>query len=180
MMTPKHILEQFNIWLIPRKVRLDAVIVGGSALALLGVVDRQTRDVDVLTPILSAELMDASIAFARHVRENGQILADDWMNNGPSEVASLLPSGWEQRTRYIYQDQMISLQTLGYEDLLKTKLFALCDRGTDLADCIALQPTVNQVRDAEEWLAAQDAHPAWPVHVHDTLEDLIVRLNHGV
>jgi len=65
-------------------------------------------------------------------------------------------------------------------DLLKTKLFALCDRGTDLADCIAMAPTAAELEEAEPWLSEQDANPMWPEHVRATLDDLRRRLGHGV
>lgn len=74
----------------------------------------------------------------------------------------------------------LRLTSLGPADLLKTKLFALCDRGTDLADCIALRPTASELDDAEPWLAARDQNPMWPDHVRATLADLRVRLGHGL
>jgi N-acetylglucosamine-6-phosphate deacetylase len=71
------------------------------------------------------------------------------------------------------------LSTLGRADLLKTKLFALCDRGTDLSDCVALAPTAAELDEAVLWLAEQDANPG-PAHVNATSADLTRRLGHGV
>ena len=64
--------------------------------------------------------------------------------------------------------------------LLKTKLFALCDRGTDLSDCVALAPTTAELADAMIWLAEQDTNPGWPAHVKATIADVTQRLLHGV
>jgi len=72
------------------------------------------------------------------------------------------------------------LTTLGRGDLIKTKLFALCDRGIDLLDCVALAPTVAELDEAVLWLAEQDANPGWPAHVGATIADLSRRLGHGV
>jgi len=72
------------------------------------------------------------------------------------------------------------LETLGRTDLLKTKLFALCDRGTDLADCIAFSPTAEELEEAMPWVALQDANESWPSHVKATIGDLRRRLGHGV
>jgi hypothetical protein len=72
------------------------------------------------------------------------------------------------------------LRVLGRSDLLKSKLFSLCDRGTDLLDCVALAPTDEELGEAREWLAEQDAHPDWPEHVLRTLDDLQERLGHGL
>jgi hypothetical protein len=37
-------------------LRLEAIVVGGAALALLDVTDRPTRDVDIVHPELSEEI----------------------------------------------------------------------------------------------------------------------------
>ncbi|MEL6761601.1 MAG: hypothetical protein AAFP04_14535 [Myxococcota bacterium] len=125
-----------------RSLHFDAIVVGGSALALLGVTDRQTRDFDILDPEL--------------------------------------PDGWRRWLQVAFTGTSLTLATLGRADLLKTKLFALCDRGTDLANCIAMAPTTAELADAEPWLAEQDAKPMWPDHVRATLDDLRGRLGHGV
>jgi len=59
------------------------------------------------------------------------------------------------------------------------KLFALCDRGMDLADCIALKPSEDELAAIMPWLQQQDANPDWPNHVQTTVDDLWQRLNHG-
>jgi hypothetical protein len=64
--------------------------------------------------------------------------------------------------------------------LLKTKLLALCERGTDLPDCIDLAPTVAEFAEALPRVAFQDANPDLPAHVAATLADLGRRLGHGV
>ena len=61
----------FDAWLADADLRLDAVVVGGSALALLGISDRQTRDVDVLHPELPEDIARAARAFALHLRGEG-------------------------------------------------------------------------------------------------------------
>lgn len=95
-------------------------------------------------------------------------------------LANVLPEGWRLRVRPAFAGEALTLTTLGRADLLKTKLFALCDRGTDLADCIALAPTMQELEEAEPWLARQDMNPLWPDHVRSTLADLGERLGHGV
>jgi hypothetical protein len=72
------------------------------------------------------------------------------------------------------------LDTLGRADLLKTKLFALCDRGTDLPDCVAMAPTATELAESLPWVASQDANPDRPAHVEATINDLKKRLGHGV
>ncbi|MEZ4269745.1 MAG: DUF6036 family nucleotidyltransferase [Myxococcota bacterium] len=177
---PRPTVEAFDAWLRDRALCLEAIVVGGSALALLGITDRQTRDVDVLDPALPEEIAQASRDFAAHFRREGVGLADDWLNNGPIQLAAVLPPGWRLRVRPVFEGAALRLTTLGRPDLLKTKLFALCDRGTDLVDCLALAPTAAELADAQPWLVQQDANPMWPAHVSATLDDLRGRLGHGV
>lgn len=179
-MLPVETIAAFDRYLQENDLALQAVIVGGAALSLLGMTERQTRDVDVLVPDLPDSILDASRSFARSERAAGRHLADDWLNNGPSQLQDVLPAGWESRLRSVFSGEALELSTLGREDLLKTKLFALCDRGTDLRDCIALAPTAEELSDAEAWVAYQDANPTWPDHVRRTLDDLRGRLGHGL
>jgi len=70
-MLPRQTLEHFDDFLEARGLRLDAIIVGGSALVLIGIIDRPTRDVDVLSPDLAPSITDASRAFALEMRSRG-------------------------------------------------------------------------------------------------------------
>lgn len=161
-------------------MRLEAVVTGGAALAFLGVINRETRDCDLIEPALSAEVQAASAAFAGVLRERGEILRDDWLNNGPAPLGELRPDGWRERLHPIYQGRALRLWTLGRPELLLSKLFALCDRGLDLGDCLALRPSPEELIRAEAWITGQDLHPDWPAHVRATLQDLAGRLGHGL
>lgn len=178
-MLPRPTIEAFDRHLAGLGLRLEAIVVGGSALALLDVITRETRDFDILAPALSVELQAAARSFAALQRGAGTSLRDDWMNNGPMQLADVLPPGWRVRVQLAYEGPAVRLDTLGRADLLKTKLFALCDRGTDLADCLALAPTAAELSEALPWVAWQDANPDWPAHVAATLADLQRRLGHG-
>jgi Nucleotidyltransferase of unknown function (DUF6036) len=179
-MLPRQTLEYFDGFLEARGLRLDAIVVGGSALVLLGIIDRPTRDVDILHPDLPPRIADASRAFALEMRERGIELADTWLKNGPSSLSKVLPDDWANRTQPAFSGRALVLGTLGRADLLKTKLIALCDRGTDLADCIAFSPSAEELEEAMPWVALQDANELWPSHVEKTLRDLRRRLSHDV
>lgn len=179
-MLPRETIARFDSFLHERGLGLEAVVVGGAALGLLGVTDRQTRDVDVLYPDLPEQVVAAARSFAESERASGNHLTDDWLNNGPAQLKDVLPSGWEQRLQPAFSGTALTLRALGRTDLLKTKLFALCDRGTDLPDCVALEPTADELAEAQAWVALQDANPGWPDHVQRTLDDLRGRLGHGL
>ena len=84
------------------------------------------------------------------------------------------------RTQVIFSGRAISFKTLGRPDLLKSKLFALCDRGIDIGDCVALKPTAAEIDELMPWLEVQDANSGWPEHVREIVADLKTRLGHGV
>lgn len=47
---PRQTIEAFDRYLVGLGLRFEAEVIGGAALNLLGVVDRLTRDCDVLEP----------------------------------------------------------------------------------------------------------------------------------
>ena len=177
-MLPKEIIAKFDRFLAKRELSLEAVVIGGAALGLLGVVSRHTRDCDILHPKLPDDIVLAAKEFAAVIRKEGEPLRDDWLNNGPHSVGDLLPVGWQDRLRPLYKGRAIALLTLDRSDLLLTKLFGFCDRATDLGDCLALAPTRKELKAAMPWLQKQDAHPGWPDHVEESLRDLARRLGY--
>ncbi len=179
-MRPKETISGFDTFLAGRGISFEAVVIGGAALGLLGVVSRQTRDCDILHPKLPPTILDAAKAFSEIRTREGDLLAADWLNNGPSSLADALPPGWKDRLRPAYKGKAITLHCLGRIDLLRSKLFALCDRGIDLQDCLALAPTNAEFDEIRPWLEDQDANPDWPAHTRSTLDDLQRRLADGV
>lgn len=179
-MKPWETLDAFDRYMAANGLRLDAVVVGGAALNLLGIVARATKDCDILHPALGPDILAAARAFAAETRRGGGILDDDWLNNGPASLAAQLPAGWEGRLQPAFRGRALVLRSLGREDLLRAKLFALCDRGIDLGDCLALGPTSEELVLVRPWLERQDGNPDWPAHVRATLEDLGERLGHGL
>jgi hypothetical protein len=177
---PGPTIEAFDRHLLGLGLRFEGVVIGGSALGLLGVIHRPTRDFDILVPKLPAAINAAAREFAKAQRQAGVELIDDWLNNGPMQLGDVLPAGWRERVQRIFEGQALVLNTLGRADLLKSKLFSLCDRGTDLPDCIAFAPTAEELDEAMPWLVEQDGNPEWPAHVCATLADLARRLGHGV
>lgn len=179
-MKPKETIAAFDFFLNERGLSFDAVVIGGAALGLLGVVSRQTRDCDILHPKLPKKIQDAAKIFAKIRNREGDLLADDWLNNGPSSLTDVLPDGWKDRLQVAYKGKAIVLHCLGRIDLLRSKLFALCDRGIDLQDCVALAPTKEELEEIRPWLEYQDANPDWPAHTRTIIEDLKQRLDYGV
>ncbi|MBI3556656.1 MAG: hypothetical protein HY074_10370 [Deltaproteobacteria bacterium] len=178
-MKPKEMLMEFDQYLAVRQLHFEAVVIGGSALALLGTITRETQDCDVLDPDIPDEVAKAAQEFSHEVRQKGRELKNEWLNNGPASLKDVLPKEWRSRLEKLYRGQALTLHTLGRSDLLKSKLFAYCDRGQDLLDCIALKPSQAELRDALDWVKAQDTNPGWPAHVEKSMARLAGRLGHG-
>ena len=179
-MNPGTTFPQFDHLLAERGLSLEAVLTGGAALALLGIINRETRDCDLLEPELTPELQEAAQQFAAEQCDKGYFLQADWLNNGPAALVPLLPEGWRSRLQPVYQGKAVRLWALGRPELLLTKLWALCDRALDLGDCLALRPDPEELTWAEAWIAPQNLNPDWPRHVRSTLQDLARRLGHGL
>lgn len=171
------VIAQFDNYLTRRSLRFHTVIIGGAALIAMGVITRATKDVDCLFPEIPDAIKQASRDFAR---ENPTLdLPDNWLNNGPMSLADDLPEGWRERLVEVYTGQAIVLQTLGRTDLLGTKLFALCDRLEDWADCIALAPTAEELDACLPWVTARDGNAFWPEHVENTFAALAERIGYA-
>lgn len=179
-MISQLLIHAFDDHLVRLGLRFEAVVIGGSALMLMGVMSRATKGVDVLAPELPEAITHAAREFAREQRNAGRDLADDWLNNGPIQLGDVLPMGWRQRVVPLFQGQALNFTVLGRDDLLKSKLFALADRAVDIEDCIALAPSAEELAACLPWLEAQDGNEQWPAHVLDTLTKLARRLGHGV
>lgn len=175
-MFPVETIKRFDEFLVSKELDLDAIVIGGTALALLGFISRQTKDCDILHPSLGEAILDAAKSFALKTRAEGELLDDDWLNNGPSSLKKALPTNWKDNLQIAYQGKALTLHSLGRKELLMSKVFALCDRGIDLNDCIALTPSERELNEITPWVEEQDSNPGWPEHVRSTVNDLKGRL----
>ncbi|MDH5676327.1 MAG: DUF6036 family nucleotidyltransferase [Myxococcales bacterium] len=144
----------------------QATVIGGAALQLMGVIDRPTKDCDVLDPELPPDVVKAADDYAATL---GGSLSPGWFNNGPISVTRTLPADWTSRVRLLYSGEAIVLRTLGREDLLRSKLFALVDRNIDQPDCVALKPARQELHALLPWLDDQDGNEQWPDYVRVVL-----------
>ncbi|MGK5084447.1 DUF6036 family nucleotidyltransferase [Bdellovibrionota bacterium FG-1] len=150
------------------------IVCGGSALLVVDLIDRTTRDIDVITPELDTVLKDlATLIGKRHGLEEG------WLNNGPASLARDLEPGWKNRTESIFQGVALRLESLGKRDLLASKLFAFCDRDEqDLDDIWGMAPSWSEVESLRNWLLDRDASVLWPRRVETRLLLLKRKLSH--
>ena len=152
------------------------VVVGGTALNLLQIVDRATRDVDVIataTPRrdgppsevrppepLPRALTDAIGTVARDLS-----LPSDWLNTTvAAQWRTGLPGGFVSRIVW-KADGGLWVGVAGRLDLIHLKLYAAADdigpASRHFSDLLALRPTLDELAAAQTWITdTQDPSPA--------------------
>lgn len=168
----KEQIIEFDKFLASNGLKFEAVVIGGAALSVMDIIARKTRDVDLIDPEIPLEIKDASINFANQSSE----LDPNWLNNGPISIIKSLPRNWRDSLIEIYKGEALVLKTLSRSNLLKTKLFAYCDRQLDEGDCIALSPTEKELVESVKWIVEQDTNKDWPNHVEEMINELKKKL----
>jgi len=151
----------------------EIVICGGAALIALGIVSRETRDVDVLIPDLDPFLEEAAHKIAPRFQ-----LKSGWLNNGPRDLTKQLPREWRSNCTEVFRGKSLKILSIGRADLIRTKLYAACDRQEHLPDLIALKPTQRELAEAEEWTLERDASKVWPQIVSECVAFVKRKLSH--
>jgi len=147
----------------------NLVICGGTALIETGLVQRATRDVDIVAMadnegnmIDPAPLPAALVKAAQEVAEDLG-LPTEWLNNGPSSgdggIYRLgLPQGFSDRLSWTRVGEKLTVAFISRIDQIHFKLYAAVDlfgsyHATDLQ---ALEPTDNELVTAAAWSRTHD------------------------
>lgn len=147
-----------------RGLTYEIVAVGGSALMLLGLVDRPTRDLDALALVENDKYVPADplpLPLEEAITSVGRALglSDDWLNPGPTELLRFgLPAGFEQRVQCRSYGGL-TLQVAGRLDQICFKLYAAVDQGAGskhAADLRRLEPTRRELLSAARWSRTHD------------------------
>lgn len=174
LFNPQDIIPAFDRYLGDLGLTFSAIAIGGAALSVLGIITRHTRDLDLLEAEIPAAIRKAAVDFARQHQ-----LAEDWLNTGPASLAKDLPVGWRGRTQPLFDGESLKLTTLARIDLIRVKLWAMCDRMRDVDDLVALAPSDEELTTAAACVTPLDANPQWPAHVATNVAALRGRLGRG-
>lgn len=177
-MNPIDVVKKFDLYLDKKGLTFEAVVIGGAALSILGIISRQTQDVDVLDPEIPKDIMEAAKSFAKEEGIAETSLKENWLNHGPESLRKYLRKNWRLRTQELFSGKAITFTTLGRTDLIGTKLLAYCDRGTDLKDCLDLKPTRDELLELLPWLQDYDTNPGWPKYLQSQIEDIAKRMGY--
>lgn len=145
------------------------VVIGGTALLALGLIERSTRDVDVVALATTqglgpADPLPPALARARDRVARDFAVPADWLNPGPTELLRFgLPDGFLSRVETRYYGPALTIHHAGRLDLLHFKLYAMVDQGAGRheADLRALAPTGGELLAAARWARTHDPSPGF-------------------
>lgn len=164
---------------------IELLVCGGSALNVLGLVQRTTKDVDVLAYInrtvtgdvlfikadpLHPELIAAAKKVARDFN-----LPETWLNAGPASAVDFgLPDGLMARVLTRQYGQKLIVHFLGRCDQIHFKLYAVTDQGAGkhLDDLLALSPTAEELEKAARLSMTHDVSAGFKQGLKDVLTHL--------
>lgn len=180
-------LRSFGAILQNRKTPYGLLIVGGSNLLLLGLIDRPTADIDVIGLSENGryrkivELPEPLMQAAADVQHTFG-LSQNWINTAPASLMDLgLPPGWEERVE-IRRFGALELHLTSRYDQICFKLYAAVDRGPNdkhFVDLNALDPTEAELLTAANWTTTHDPSPDFRSQLLQVLRALGVEVDHG-
>jgi hypothetical protein len=158
-------LELAGSYLEDRGISVEVVGIGGSALLLLGFIERPTQDLDLIASVESGTYLklDELPQVLRETRDAvaAQLeLAPDWINTEPCDVMDHgLPDGFADRCiKQTYGS--LTLHLASRFDQICLKLHAAADRGDPKGkhahDLWALSPTGDELVTAARWAQTHD------------------------
>ena len=152
-----------------RGLAYELVAVGGSSLLLLGLIDRATRDLDIVARVEAGTYTKAAPLpgpLAEAVRDVGDALdiGAAWLNPGPAALLDFgLPEGFAERAEVRHYGGLI-LHVASRIDQIALKLYAAVDQGPGskhVQDLRQLAPTAEELRGAAAWTRTHDPSPAF-------------------
>jgi len=165
---------------------INLVVCGGTALTVLNLIDRTTKDVDVLGLLVE----DKGSIFVKKINEFPKwfekatrivqrdfVLPENWINTGPtSQVESGLPEGFEKRLIEKRYGEYLTIYFISRLDQIHFKLYAAVDRDDyHIDDLFALKPIDDEIEMATQWVLTQDVSEEFKL----ILKDFLRRYNYG-
>lgn len=165
------------------------LVVGGSSLLLLGLIDRPTADLNVIgTAVGDRYVKTESIPepLATAARDVGAALGlgATWINAGPASLFDLgLPQGFETRV-LVYSYGNLEVHVPGRVDLLCFKLYAAVDHSgaresKHLVDLRDMEPTAEELLRAARWTRTHDPSEGFRGELVKVLQAFGVGANDG-
>mgnify|MGYP001614693401 CR=1 FL=1 len=163
----------------------ELVVCGGSALNVLGLVSRTTKDVDIVAfarknakgnihleraEPFPYELIKASEKIARDFN-----LPEKWLNPGPTSAVDFgLPEGLMERVETRRFGKRLIVHFLSRYDQIYFKLYATVDQGMGkhYNDLLLLEPSAKELEEAARWSMTHDVSESFRQSIKDLLRHL--------
>jgi hypothetical protein len=171
--------------------RYELVVIGGSALLLLGLHIRPTRDLDVLALVeegkyVKVDQLPTELRQARDQVASALGLGADWLNTGPtSQLDFDLPVGFKDRVDIREYGNLV-IHIASRTDQIHFKLYAASDDrfsrrpSKHLADLRRLSPSPDELIAAALWARTIDPSSAFRELLVETLIDLGIEDADGI
>lgn len=163
-----------------RNEHIEVVAIGGGALLLLELMERTTRDLDLVGLVAGDEVVKPvplPPALSKAADDVAKLLklSPGWLNAGPASMLDLgLPEGFLGRTvRREYGGLVVYLASR--YDQICFKLYAAADdspHGKHFADLKQLAPTADELRNAAAWVVTHDSSESFTVILSQVLTAL--------
>jgi Nucleotidyltransferase of unknown function (DUF6036) len=160
-----------------RRTPYSLLVVGGSSLLLLRLMDRPTGDLDVIGLADKGryrKLDQLPEPLATAASQVGQALglADNWLNTAPASLMDFgLPEGWESRIE-VRRYGGLEIHLPSRFDQICFKLYAAADRGPKdkhYTDLQALKPTTDELIAAARWTVTHDPSEGFRIQLTQCL-----------
>lgn len=142
----------------------ELVVIGGSGLLVLGLIERATRDVDLVALRVGADLenpepLPGPLREARDRVARDLSLPQHWLNSGPASLLDFeLPTGFLERVESRHYGDHLTVHFASRFDQIHFKLYAAVDAGPGKhsQDLEALAPTPEELLQAARWTRTHD------------------------
>ena len=162
---------------------IHIVVCGGASLIITGMVQRTTKDVDVVAIISDREkkrLQYADPLPATLLKAANQVAADfgldeSWLNNDPKDLLKFgLPDGFINRLHTRIYGSRFTVSFIGRFDQIHFKVYAAVDGGPGrhVDDLLALNPDRAEIEQAAFWAMGQDSSKEFKNTLKEMLEVL--------
>lgn len=166
--------------LADRGLHYEVAAIGGGSLLLLGLLDRTTKDLDLVALVKGRNLISADPLpkpLIQAAEEVGKALnlGKEWLNIGPADLFKMgLPPGFMGRL-HMRKYGGLTLLLADRVDQIFFKLYASVDQGPyskHFADLKALKPTLDELHRAKTWCVSHDTSDQFANDLNQAIKSL--------
>jgi len=166
--------------LADRNQHYEIVAIGGGSLLLLRLMERTTKDLDLVALVKDGRLVSADplpLPLLQAAEEVGRALefGKEWLNIGPSSLLAMgLPQGFMSRmhTRHY---KGLTIHLADRFDQICFKLYASVDQGLGskhFIDLMSLKPSPDELAQAKGCCMSHDVSETFKEEIEKTLENI--------